>query len=191
MDDLFNAIKEHPVAIGLAVIAVALIAYFASQSQPQSMTAGDLQFTGGGVAPIPVDPGVVEMETARINAGVSNFGTLASYLLGSQQTVASENVELAGIGSNERVAIRGYESSEERARIEAGTAINSAKINQETQYRIIDANYQQSLLNQQQELERNATQRDIARVQAKAEFWDSLIGGVSSVVSHLNPLSWF
>lgn len=191
MDDFLGAIKEHPLAIGFAIIAVALIAYFASQSQPQSANANDLQFTGGGVAPIPVDPGVVEMETARINAGVSNFGTLASYLLGSQQTTASENVELAGIGSQERVAFRGYESNEEQARINAGTAINTAKINQETQYRIIDANYQQSLLNYNADLERNATQRDVARVEAKAQFWDSLIGGVGDVVSHLNPLSWF
>lgn len=191
MDDFMNVIKEHPVAIGLAVLAVALFAYFSTQSQPQGMTANDLQFTGGGVAPIPVDPGVVEMETARINAGVSNFGTLASFLLGSQQTTAGENVSLAGISSQEKVSLAGLLTQEDIARIEAGTAHDAAEINLQIQNRLADANQNQAALNYEAELNRNATQRDVARVQAKSEFWGNLIGGVSDVVKSLNPFSWF
>lgn len=86
MGELAEFVKRNPAAIGVAVIVVALLAYMQSQ---KPAAAGELQFTGGGTAPNPVDPGVVAMEESRISAGSSNISTLASLLLGREEIASA------------------------------------------------------------------------------------------------------
>lgn len=85
MESLVSLVRKHPELIGVAVVLVALIAWMQSR-QAEPAASGDVTFTGGGVHGAELDPGVVAIEQSRIEAGSRNLGTLASLLLGQQQS---------------------------------------------------------------------------------------------------------
>lgn len=187
-------VKQHPELIGLAVLVVVILAYMA-RSSGGSSSSEDVTFTGGGTIPRPVDPGVVAIEEARIQAGSQNFGTLAQLILGTHTSdnelagyeygvAANERVQSQTIGSQERVALGAQTAAVTAAGITADAQRTVSAANADLERYRIDA---QSKLT----LEGQATERDVARVQAKSQFWGNLIGGVADVVKSFNPFSWF
>lgn len=86
MESLVSLLRKHPELIGVAVVLVALIAWMQSRQSEPAASGGDVTFTGGGVHSGEVDPGVVAIEQSRIDAGSRNLGTLASLILGEQQS---------------------------------------------------------------------------------------------------------
>lgn len=211
MDDLASFVKEHPAALGIAVVLVALLAYYHSRSSGTEPT--EVAFAGGGTIRPEIDPGVVAIEQSRIEAGSRNIGTLAGLILGEQQTSAAlegrrlevdaaltsdlertrahvvtsladtqSRVDIAGIS-----ALSAREIAEIGSRVQLHTAnLTASAVAQEIQQRTDEAR-----LRYNRELEQLATQRDVARVEAKSEFWSDAFGVVGdvteAVISFFNP----
>ena len=215
MGDLF---RKHPELIGALFIAVALLAYFASRSGGGGGTSSDdITFTGGGVASRAIDPSVAAIEQSRIDAGTRNLSTVAQLYLGLTQsadqleayqtgTSAALESDLARTSSGERVSLAGIEaqrtiglsqiaSSVDLAHIYSAADLEAARITGATQQAIAQSNIEleRQRLAQQEKLtlEQQATERDIARVKAKSDFWDSAFGTIGDVVSAFNPFNWF
>lgn len=89
MGELAEFVKRRPELIGIAVILVAILAYWQSRNNPETVDSGDVTFTGGGVRANAVDPGVIALEQTRMESGSRNIGTLASLILGEEQTSAA------------------------------------------------------------------------------------------------------
>ena len=180
MGELAEFIKEHPELMIFAVLIVVVLALMNRSSGAAS--SDGVTFTGGGVAPLPTDPGVVSMEEARINAGTANLTTLSQLTLGLQeaaysrdvaegqtsaaltsslaQTEAQRVVSLAGIDANVKMNADSIAGQIQGAQISSSAATEQARINAQSQSDITAANLKATLEDQ-------ATQRDIARVQAK------------------------
>src|SRR5262245_7019939 len=149
MGDLAEFVQEHPAAIGIAVVLVALLAFMSARNKQSS---GDLQFTGGGVVSRPVDPGVVAMEQARISAGAENIRTVSSFILGEDtvaaqrdiglaSTAAGRDVSLAGIEAGRTVGLAQTEAGVTTARITADAATRQAQIEADQRNTAAHENY--------------------------------------------------
>jgi hypothetical protein len=214
MESLVSLVRKHPELIGVAVVLVALIAWMQSRQAPAASGGDDVTFTGGGVHGAEVDPGVVAIEQSRIEAGSRNLGTLASLLLGRQQssdaleaaesqtdaaltadlyrTGAARDVGLAGIEAQRTVGLAQTQASVD---ISAGqnnasiiiagrqydAATLAAQLSAQTQAAITAANIRIAELEKERALEEYATERDVARVQAKSDFWGDMFGVVSNI----------
>ena len=200
-------IKKHPELIGILVIAVIIIAYLQSRSGGSSTSSGDVTFTGGGVAPLPVDPNAAAIQEAQIGANSANLSTLSQTLLGMNeaayardvavgqtsaalssslaQTEAQRTVGLAQIESQTTIAQGQTAAQIEQARIGANEQLNAANVTSMMAANAENAQLAAIQLENQRQLEINATQRDIARVQSKQSFWGELIGGATDVIKHL------
>lgn len=200
-------IKKHPELIGILVIAVIIIAYLQSRSGGGSAPSGDVTFTGGGVAPLPIDPNVAAIQEAQIGANSANLSTLSQTLLGMNeaayardvaegqtsaalssslaQTEAQRTVGLAQIDSQTRIAQGQTAAQIEQARIGANEQLNAAAITSTMAANAESAQLAAIDLENQRQLEINATQRDIARVQAKSSFWKELVGGATGVIASI------
>lgn len=219
MGELAEWVKEHPAAIGVAVVVVALLAFYQSKTEPQP-TDGELVVVGGGTGSREIDPGVVAIEQARIDAGSRNLGTLSSLILGSEQTreasgvrhseidasltsdlartESSRTTTLADITARRDVSMASVAAQIDLANISAAQARDLAGINSELQRYTSNLTaqltrenaareYEQAKLAYTRDLEALATQRDVARVQAKSDFWGDAFGVVGDVVSFFNP----
>lgn len=145
MESLVSLVRKHPELIGVAVVLVALIAWMQSRQAEPAAAGGDITFTGGGVHGAEVDPGVVAIEQSRIEAGSRNLGTLASLILGQQQssdaleavqsqtdaalaadlyrTSAARDVGLSGIEAQRTVGLAQTQASVDIAAGESNAAI--------------------------------------------------------------------
>lgn len=208
MGEMAALIKKHPELIGILVIAVIIIAYLQSRSGGGGAApSGDVTFTGGGVAPLPIDPNVAAIQEAQIGANSANLSTLSQTLLGMNeaayardvaegqtsaalssslaQTEAQRTVGLAQVESQTTIA-RGQTAAQiEQARISANEQFNAAAITSTMQANAESAQLAAIELENQRQLEINATQRDIARVQSKSGFWKELIGGATGVIASI------
>lgn len=208
MGELAQWVKDHPAAIGIAVVVVALLAYYQSKTDAPA-TDGELVVVGGGTGSREMDPGVVAIEQSRIDAGARNLGTLSSLILGRDQTQAAAGVRyaevdaartttLADITARRDVSMSSIAAQIDLANISAAQARELANINSSLQQYTAnltaqltrenaEREYAQAKLAYTRDLEALATQRDVARVQAKSDFWGGAFGVVGDVVSFFNP----
>lgn len=201
-----ETVKEHPELVIITLLFVAVLAYLSRSSGGGGVSSDDVTFTGGGVMARPVDPGVVAIEQSRIAAGSQNFGTLAQLYFGLTQSSnelagyeygvsAQRDVSLAGISAQRDVSLGQQATDIELGRIASTTQIAAANITADAQRFVSSLNAQTSreaIASQERTtLEGQATQRDVARVQAKSDFWGNVIGFAGDVVRAFNPFSWF
>jgi len=198
MGELF---KKHPEIIGLLVIGVIVLAYMKSRGSnvPAPVDAGGdsgVQFTGGGVQAVPVDPNAAAIAEAQIGANTANFTSLSQLLLGmneaafsrdvqTQQTSAALAASLASTEAARQVAVGQTAAQVTEAGISANEQLNAANVTSQMAANAQAANLAAINLENQRQLEINATQRDIARVDAKSHFWSNLFGGAEGVVAAL------
>lgn len=209
--DLFAILKRHPEVIGLAVVIVAIVAWYQSRGTSSGSGSGDVTFTGGGVSAANVDPGVVSMEQSRIEAGTQNLGTIAQLVLGEQQSSdaleavhtqadAALSADLARTGATRDVGLAQTEAQRQAslAQTQAGIDIASlqssayvtaaeiaAQITSQTQAAISASNIRIAELERDQAATASATQRDVARVQSKSSFWGDLFDFGGNVVNSI------
>jgi len=94
--------REHPVGLGIAVVVVALLAWWRSRSSAAAPGAAPASTTS---AP-QTDPNLIayataqsanaaQVQTATVASGAQNLGVLAQLIAATEGTKASENVGLA------------------------------------------------------------------------------------------------
>lgn len=213
MGELAALVKKHPELIGLAVIVVILIAYVQSKNGGASSSSPDdsgVTFVGGGVANATVDPNAAAIEEARIGANSANLTTLSQLWLGLNeaaysrdvqegqtsaalsaslaQTEASRVLGLANLETQSHIADVNSATTIQTARISADEQTTQANISRDTQQAILNANLEAVRLGNARQDEINATQRDVARVQAKSDFWGTVIDDTVGIVGKL--FSW-
>lgn len=93
LDGTEKSFMSHPLFIGGAILAVALLAYLTTRGG-QGTTVVDATFAGGGAARA-IDPNAAAIEESAITASGTEYGQLLSYLSGLHSTDASESVDLA------------------------------------------------------------------------------------------------
>jgi len=208
MGEIAAVIKKHPELIALAVIAVVVIAWLQSRGSSQSGTSGDLQFTGGGVTSVPVDPNAAAIQQTQINANSANLSTLSQLFLGLNeaayardvqegQTNASLSASLAETEASRAVGLAQVEGAVDIAGINANRDINvnrtttdaqvaQAQINQVVATNVAQANLQAHLSDTAAIEDTNATQRDIARVNARGSVWNNVVNVAGDVVKILS-----
>jgi hypothetical protein len=128
MSDMTSLLKDHPLAVGGAVVAVAIIAYLQSRNNGSASTSSQgesFAFSGESVA-APLDPGVVAIEQSAIAAGTSNFGTVAQLvgLQDSNRTALTSS--LATTEAQRTVALAGNQAA--MFATEAGRDVSLANI---------------------------------------------------------------
>lgn len=182
MGELAAFVNRHPAVIGVAVVLVALIAWMQSGS---AQSGGGVTFTGGGIAPNPVDPGVVAIEQARITAGSQNISTLAELLFGEHQsadalaaaeaessnnltaslanTSASLSASLAQTSAQRDESLASTQASVDIASTQASAQTVAARINADTQAAIAASNAAVAKLNADNETFRIQAAKDEAR----------------------------
>ena len=205
MGELAALVKKHPELIGVAVILVVIIAWFQSKGSGASSSSGDVSFVGGGVHNAPVDPNVAAIQEAQIGANSANLTTLSQLWLGLNQasyardvqegqTGAALSASLAQTEASRVLGLASLETQSHIADVQSGTTIQTARIaadeqttqaniSRDTAQAVLNANLESERLNNARQLEINATQRDIARVDAKKSFWGNLFGGAESVLA--------
>ena len=206
MDSIAELIKKHPELIGILVVAVIVIAYMQSRSGGGAASSGgDVTFTGGGVAPVPVDPNAAAIAEAQIGANSANLSTLSQLYLGVRQTAASQDVTnnqtnaalssalaqteaqrvvgLAAIDSQTTIATGQTAAQIQEAKIGADEQLNAANVTSQMAANAEAAQLNAIQLENARQLEINATQRDIARVNAKSSFWGNLFGEAGGVLA--------
>lgn len=124
---MLEFLEKHPEAIGIAIAAVAALAYFSGGSSSSGTTDdGDITFTGGGVRANPMDPNQAAIDEARIAAGSANIGTLAALILGSKE---SDNALTAHMGDVSAAVQSSHDSlSASLAATAAGERVQTASI---------------------------------------------------------------
>lgn len=198
MGELAALVKKHPEFIGLAVIVVILLAYWQSRGNnngatvPSDGSGGEVTFTGGGVARPPLDPNAAAIQEAQIGANAANLTTLSQLWLGLNEAAYARDVQqgqtsaglTASLAQTEAQRTLGLDSGVTQryvAGVQADEQLNALNVTSQMAANAQASNIQALQLDNQRQLEINATQRDIARVQAKRGFWDSLIGGIEGV----------
>lgn len=198
MGGLSELIEKHPVLIFAAVAVVVVIAY--AQSRNNSASSGDVGFSGGGVAPMPSDPNLAATEQARISATQSEIGTLASYLVATQQssdalsatlaqTRAAEDVGIAQTSAARDVGLAQTAASVDIAGIQTNGAVSiantqaeeslaAAKITADTQSKIIDSNISIAQIEASLQQQLGQFQKDIARAGDNTSIFGSILGGI-------------
>jgi hypothetical protein len=160
-------LKKHPEMVGIAVAAVAIIAYMQSRNDAQAATTGDggVTFTGGGVQAAPMDPNIAATDQARIAAGSQNVGILASLILGENQsnnavTAAlaqshdALNAALASTAAGERTAVAATSASLQSQLAGIAAARDSALAQAQAAVDIAHASTQKQQQQQQQQMRR-------------------------------------
>jgi uncharacterized protein (DUF1800 family) len=207
MGELAALVKKHPEMLGLAVIVVVLLAWFQSRKNGTGTPSdsGAVAFSGGGVTNATIDPNAAAIEEARIGANSANLTTLSQLWLGINeasfsrdvaegqtsaalssslaQTEASRVVGLAQLDTQRDIANYETGAQIQTARISADVQTTQAQINSGTARALADSNVQALTLDNQRQAEINATQRDIARVEAKQGFWSNLIHGAEGIAA--------
>lgn len=208
MGELAAFVKEHPVAIFAAVGIVALIAYMQSQDTSSPAGSSDVSFVGGGVTNRSIDPGVVSIEQARIQAGSTNLSTLAQLILGQDvsgnelqanehQTDAQLTASLASTSAALTSSLAATQANKDTslAATQASVAENSTNANAATviagytaqaQAAITAANLRTVELNAQNEATALQFHKDEARASDNTNITDTIVNGVVSVVKFLS-----
>lgn len=196
MGELAALVKKHPEFIGLAVIVVIVLAWMQSRNGGGSApdySGGEVSFTGGGVARPPLDPNAAAIEEARISAGSTNLTTLSQLYLGLNQASYERDIEQGRTSASLSASLAQTEAARHAVDVASTTDIATARIGADEQLNALNVTSQMAAnanaaqiqaisLDNARQLEINATQRDIARVQAKSSFWDRVIGGAVDVV---------
>jgi hypothetical protein len=200
MGELAALVKKHPEFIGLAVIAVIVIAYLQSRGNGGGgapSDAGDsVTFTGGGVARPPLDPNAAAIEEARISAGSTNLTTLSQLVLGLNQAQFEKDVQQGQTSAALSASLAQTEAQRHAVDVASSTDISLANINASEQFNALNVTSQMAAnasasqlealrLDNQRQSEINATQRDVSRVQAKSSFWDNVIHGAEGIAALL------
>jgi hypothetical protein len=185
MGELSSLISKHPWLVFVAVGIVVLIAWAQSHGGNGTQPSGDVTFTGGGVAPLPMDPNVAATDQARISAGTQNLSTIASLLLGTKQSgdalAASESNTSAALSSSLASTEAGLEvglaqtkagvdiasinaaSAQSIAATTASAQTTAAQITAETQRQVTAANLQAAQMEIDAQNRAAQYQKDIAR----------------------------
>jgi hypothetical protein len=209
---LTETISKHPVAIGLAVLAVALVAYFMSRGGASSADTGEVTFTGAGGTHATTDPGAVSIEQSRIQAGTQNLSTLATLLGGEHLADAQEQVSLnqSADALTASLANTNAALSSDLARTEAqketslaqtaasvsisagqnAAAIEAAKVTSATQQALADAELKIAKLNADVENFRTQAQKDEARAADNTSIVDGVVRFGENIVRVFEPWTW-
>jgi hypothetical protein len=208
MGGIGDLIKKHPELIGALVIGVIILAYFNSRNASSSpASGGDVSFTGGGVAAVPVDPNAAAIQEAQISANSANLSTVSQLYLGLQQTAAAQDVEnnqtsaalssamaqteaqrvvgLAAIDSQTQVAQGQTAAQIQEANIGATEQLNAANITSQMAANAEAANIQTAQINAATAANQASTALAASQSQDKTSFWESLFrdsGGVLAAI---------
>ncbi len=127
MSDMTSLLREHPLVVGGAVVAVALIAYMQSRNDSApAASQGESFATSGESVAAPLDPGVVAIEQSAISAGSQNFSTVAN-LVGLQDSNRTALTSaLATTEAQRTVALAGNQAA--MFATEAGRDVSLANI---------------------------------------------------------------
>lgn len=198
MGELAALVKKHPEFIGIAVIVVIVLAYLQSRNNNSGTVStdngggGDVTFTGGGVSRAPIDPNVAAIQESQIAANSANLTTISQLVLGLKQSEFSRDVAEGQTSAALSASLAQTEAARHAVDVASTTQIETARIGADEQLNALNVTSQMAAnasaaqiqaisLDNQRQLEINATQRDVARVQAKSSFWGNVIGGIVDI----------
>lgn len=134
--------------------------------------------------PMPADPGLVALAQSEVDARSSAFSGVVS-LFGAE--------EISRISASRDEAISTIQAGVENARTEAArqaalaqTGLGKTISDNETAAAIENARQAAHIADSE-----GATRKYEAKEQAKTGITQSIVGGVTSVINHLNPFHWF
>lgn len=159
MDDISGIASKYPWLVALLVGGVVFVAWRQSQSDPTTTT------TGGMLKSLPVDQGTVAIETNRQNVVSSEISSLASVVLGSQQSSDSLTATLAQASAARDVGLAQVNAQETQAQIAANMQrdIATAQYNADTTRAQTDARMAQTAGQQTKDIARARDNTDIVK----------------------------
>jgi hypothetical protein len=211
--DVGEVFRKHPLAITLAIVAVALIAWMASRGGSSSTSTDGATFTGAGGSTATTDPNAAATDQARIAAGTQNLGVIASLISSKETTMAEHDVavtqandaltaSLAQTDAALRASLASTAATADVANRQtaAGVTIAGIQSQEQANAEAASAAIQKSINDAELAIaKQNAdianfeiqSQKDIARAGDNTSIVQGFIHFGEDVVNLFNPFSWF